>query len=316
MLSFKLNDLGLSVDLEPGTTAPQVAAALEDILLTFGYDVSAAEGAVSLDWSNPANYDLLGQEVNLEIGVLNGAGGPHITVAVPEEAIVSDFGLATYPYSTTDFTNEGGELKYYLGIGNDDAGSVAGWLWWEITSQSGEIVSPHEQAPTYYSLDAFTSVSEDRLLTVPANLPEGAYTLTTYFGAYDPENPGNMILSSDKFQFTIQSMLETLPWVGERGYIGPDTHPIELPGRQRLLSGYPNPFNPETHLTFDLTQSSQVSLIVYDVSGREVLTLLDGYYPEGQHQAVFNARSLPSGVYFARLTTGSHVQTTKLMLMK
>jgi hypothetical protein len=315
-LSIKLNGFGQSVDLEPGATAPQFAAALENALMSFGYDVTAAEGQVSLDWSHPANYDLLGEMVQLEIGVMNGAGGPHVTVAVPDEAIVSDLGMAAYSYGETVFSTSGGELKYYLGIGNDGSGAVDGWLWREVTSQNGEIVNSEEEAPLYYSLAALTNVSEDRVLDVPANLPEGAYTLTTYFGAYDQQDPENMILTSREIHFTVQSDQETVPWIGERGYISPNVHPIELPGRQRLLSGFPNPFNPETSLTFDLAQSGQVSLVVYDVSGREVLSLLNGYYDAGQHQAIFNGQNLPSGVYFARLSAASQVQTTKLMLVK
>ena len=82
------------------------------------------------------------------------------------------------------------------------------------------------------------------------------------------------------------------------------------------MQASPNPFNPETNLTFDMTQSGQISMVVYDVSGREVATLLNGYFQEGQHQARFDARALPSGVYFARLSTPGQVQMQKLLLVK
>ena len=84
----------------------------------------------------------------------------------------------------------------------------------------------------------------------------------------------------------------------------------------RFDSPYPNPFNPQTTLQFNLENSSNVSLVVYNTSGREVARLVDGYLNWGQHQVIFNADNLPTGVYFARLTADNFVKTQKLLLVK
>lgn len=98
----------------------------------------------------------------------------------------------------------------------------------------------------------------------------------------------------------------------------PEYHPGGIDGRGTdvSVSNFPNPFNPETHLSFTLPEASKVSLIVYDISGREVARLINGFQSAGFHEVTFNAPDLPSGVYFARLTAGTFQQTQKLLLVK
>lgn len=84
----------------------------------------------------------------------------------------------------------------------------------------------------------------------------------------------------------------------------------------QLEQNYPNPFNPSTTIRFSLNRSEQVTLKVYDLRGKEVATLLDENLPMGEHGAVFDAGSLPSGVYVYRLTTSSFSQARKAMLLK
>ncbi len=94
--------------------------------------------------------------------------------------------------------------------------------------------------------------------------------------------------------------------------------PLEsgIPERFALHEAYPNPFNPSTLLRFDLEHSGLVSLKVYDILGRDVQTLVDGWYAAGRYSLTFNAADLPSGLYFARLVSGTNVQVQKLMLVK
>jgi gluconolactonase len=83
-----------------------------------------------------------------------------------------------------------------------------------------------------------------------------------------------------------------------------------------LYANYPNPFNPATVISYQISAISQVSLKVYDVLGREVEILVSERQSEGSHLATFNANNLPSGVYFYRLQAGSFTQTKKLLLIK
>ncbi len=83
-----------------------------------------------------------------------------------------------------------------------------------------------------------------------------------------------------------------------------------------LSQNYPNPFNPETRIHFELSQSGPVRLVVYDLLGREVATLVDEFKGPGRYDAKFNAASLASGVYFYRLQAGGFVSMKKMLLMK
>lgn len=84
----------------------------------------------------------------------------------------------------------------------------------------------------------------------------------------------------------------------------------------QLFPNYPNPFNPTTKISFSLPQKSQIKLKVFDVLGREIQILADGIYEADKYEVEFNASSLPSGVYFYNLTTGSNSITKKMLLIK
>ena len=86
--------------------------------------------------------------------------------------------------------------------------------------------------------------------------------------------------------------------------------------RKPPLSNYPNPFNPTTTISYVLSNDSYVSLRVYDVLGREVMTLVDGVQNASEHQVVLDASYLAGGVYFYRLRTGEFSETRRLLLLK
>ena len=91
-----------------------------------------------------------------------------------------------------------------------------------------------------------------------------------------------------------------------------ETMPVEF----TLDQNYPNPFNPTTTIRYWLPLAGPVSLRVYDSLGREVATLLSAVQSPGEHLVEFDASSLASGVYFARLTGGTRTKTIKLVLTK
>jgi Secretion system C-terminal sorting domain len=83
-----------------------------------------------------------------------------------------------------------------------------------------------------------------------------------------------------------------------------------------LSQNYPNPFNPTTVISYKVTASSHVTLKVYDILGRDVVTLVNGLQSAGEHSVTFNAASMPSGVYFYRLQAGTSTVVRKMLLMK
>ncbi|MDW8466117.1 MAG: T9SS type A sorting domain-containing protein [Chloroherpetonaceae bacterium] len=90
----------------------------------------------------------------------------------------------------------------------------------------------------------------------------------------------------------------------------------EKPTTFALEQNYPNPFNPSTMIRYSIPSTEQVSLKVFDVLGREVLTLVSGRQAAGRYEVLFNAAGLPSGIYFYRLQAGTYSETRKMMLVK
>ncbi len=91
-----------------------------------------------------------------------------------------------------------------------------------------------------------------------------------------------------------------------------------IPTEFKLEQNYPNPFNPSTVISYQLPVAGHISLIVYDVLGREVATLVNEFQQAGIHNSTFTIHNsvLPSGVYFYRITAGDFVQTKKMILLK
>ena len=87
------------------------------------------------------------------------------------------------------------------------------------------------------------------------------------------------------------------------------------------LEGYPNPFNPSSTIRFAMPQEGHVTLKIYDVLGRDVAMLVDGYMEAGQQQAVWNGktadgRDVSAGIYIAQLITPAASRSIKLVLLR
>lgn len=87
-------------------------------------------------------------------------------------------------------------------------------------------------------------------------------------------------------------------------------------GEPELFQNYPNPFNPSTRISYSIPEYSHVSLIVYDMLGREVSRLVDDFQAAGAHQVTFNAEAISTGIYFYRLNIGNNSITKKMFFIK
>jgi len=90
----------------------------------------------------------------------------------------------------------------------------------------------------------------------------------------------------------------------------------ELPERLRLYENYPNPFNPETIIRFNVAEPCRVILKVMDIRGREIATITDDYYQPGIYNAVFNAGDIASGLYLYRIQMKDFIGTGKMLLLR
>jgi choice-of-anchor B domain-containing protein len=140
----------------------------------------------------------------------------------------------------------------------------------------------------------------------------------TYFGAPNQGYHGawNVYPYYNSGKFVVSDMQSGL-WVFKfTNTTGIHQTGSEIPNNYSLSQNYPNPFNPSTKFSFELPKSGNISVKVFDATGKVIETLFDGYQFAGKYTAEFNASKLASGVYFYSLTAEGVKQTKKMVLTK
>lgn len=89
-----------------------------------------------------------------------------------------------------------------------------------------------------------------------------------------------------------------------------------IPGKFSLYQNYPNPFNPISNIKFDIAKATNVKLVVFDILGREVATLVNEYTTPGQYEVQFDGANFASGTYFFRIEAGDFTDIKKMVLVK
>jgi len=100
------------------------------------------------------------------------------------------------------------------------------------------------------------------------------------------------------------------------GWTGLKNFNTGVPDEFSMSQNYPNPFNNTSNLKFEIANLGDVKLVVYDVMGREVQTLVNEELQPGTYEVTFDANGLNSGVYFYKLTTGDYTATKRMVLVK
>jgi hypothetical protein len=93
----------------------------------------------------------------------------------------------------------------------------------------------------------------------------------------------------------------------------PETELVQIPAN---IKNYPNPFNPQTSIEFELKTAGNMKIDIYNVKGQKVTTLTDEYYSQGKHTLVWNAEDLPSGMYFCKAQSSDYISTNRMILLK
>ncbi|SVE43797.1 uncharacterized protein METZ01_LOCUS496651, partial [marine metagenome] len=96
-------------------------------------------------------------------------------------------------------------------------------------------------------------------------------------------------------------------------YLQPETFGLD--------NAYPNPFNPSTEISYSVSEGGMVDLVVYDVLGRKISTLISAYHEPNRYRAVWNGTDengfkVPAGVYFYRMSTENYSDVKKIILLK
>ena len=149
----------------------------------------------------------------------------------------------------------------------------------------------------------------------PNNVPSLRYTLARGFGILSGSYslPGFDMYGGDRYD----DWLVYAKIAGqEYGTFVSVNRSSGNPFHFRLMQNYPNPFNPTTKISFEIDRKSMTSLQVYDLLGRKVATLIDGYCDAGQQHIEFDASGMKSGVYFCRLTVGGYSIVRKMILLR
>ncbi len=132
---------------------------------------------------------------------------------------------------------------------------------------------------------------------------------------YNPFDQGELWISTFGAGMMMSSITATSVAAGP--------NPVAIPAQVRLLPNYPNPFNPSTIIRYTIEGSrlqvsgvSNVRLVIYDVLGREVATLVNEKQSPGPYEVKFDGGNLSSGAYYYRLTAGNVTETRPMILMK
>jgi hypothetical protein len=164
----------------------------------------------------------------------------------------------------------------------------------------------------YYKVNLATDLNfngmvleKDSLALSQYMVPAGTLsTNTLYFWRVLAYNPGGSSAWSSTFVFRTFLVVGT-------SQLG-----TAIPEKYELYNNYPNPFNPVTKIRFDLPKSSSVRILLYDITGKVVMNLVDGELQAGSYETTLDASSLSSGLYFYRMETPDFSNTKRLMLIK
>lgn len=116
--------------------------------------------------------------------------------------------------------------------------------------------------------------------------------------------------------WTIADVFDVAMNIHEEGLAVQPLASAEPIGDYQLRQNFPNPFNPSTTIEFEIPRGDFVNLTIYDITGKKVQVLCDGFVVKGKHQVTFNGVNLASGVYVYRLATSAGEFTKKMLLYK
>ncbi|MEQ9104810.1 MAG: Ig-like domain-containing protein [Rhodothermales bacterium] len=299
------------------------------------------------------NVDVLANDINPQgnaLAVASFTQGANGTVTAGEGGTLvytpaADFnGTDTFTYTVTDggvtsgavtvtisvtAVNDAPVFETGAAISGTEGGVVIGGAVHPEASEaqyqvtfSGTASDVDDAELTYsYQLASRTDFTEV-LLTAPASAEGASIPWTDILDALAAANmvPGAEITIAQRMVVTDTGGLSARTEAQEitfiRGFITANGEIGELPTEYFLDGNYPNPFNPVTTIRFGLPASGDVSVVVYDLMGRQVAMLVAGTLPAGVHEVRFDASNLPSGAYIYRLATpaGQYVKT--MMLLK
>jgi len=131
----------------------------------------------------------------------------------------------------------------------------------------------------------------------------------------DIESDAHILIAGEAYDMRETTSI-TVSSLSDMTVVIGDLEAYLAPSEFALSSAYPNPFNPTTTMDLSLNEAGHVNVMVYNVLGQVVSTLVNNHMNAGYHSISWDANNMPSGMYLVRVQAGSNVETQKLMLLK
>ncbi len=273
---------------------------------TFGIENQAENDGIEYGYNG--GYDVHAWEVE---------DGRTITYTTNTETVTPDLTMDLTYVSGSPVPAGGGNLYYEIYAENVGAtpANFDGWLY--VTYQGGPPTTVVQR--NFVGFQPGWAINRPNMFfPVSGSYAAGNYRFGATLGIYP-----TTVYADDNFPFVKSGVFsggDFIPFVPD-GVPSPwdriDTgEELALPDSYEILGAYPNPFNPTAMISYALPEAGKVTLDVYDVSGRLVRTLVDGFRDAGIHEATFEASGLASGIYLYRLNVADFTATGKMVLMK
>jgi len=239
------------------------------------------------------------------------ANTPHLgamAVMVPD-----DWSYTSGSFTTTDDVGSGAMLV------DPDSGSV-----WSTSSTAGGIdidtffTTPDNMQWVCLLSDTGSLTDAGVVHEVTLNFGVGTTNGSYPIGYVATVNSGNMMDyinaddADDTYAGVDTSFNHMVEVVGGTVGIGED----KLPSEYQLSQNYPNPFNPETTIDFRIDADSHINISIFDINGNLIQELVNEWKASGSHQVKFSGHSIPSGIYFYKMTTKGFTDIRKMTLIQ
>ncbi len=210
----------------------------------------------------------------------------------------------------------GGSFTFDVEISNVQVVPITFDVWIDVVLPNGSVYGPVILREDIEMPAGGSIQRPDMQQSIPAGAPPGEYSYRLQLGSY----ADNVIVSADSFAFYKEGVSSSAggDW-SLRGWDGECQSNYDIvkhASSDITHSCNPNPFNPTTTIRFGLPVASITHLRIFDIQGRLVVELVDGWRDAGYHEVTFEAAGLASGVYLYRMQAENFTSTGKMLLIK
>lgn len=240
--------------------------------------------------------------------------------------------------SSSQYNVSGGSLTnnatYYWRVNATNAAGTGEWsvVWKFTTIVSAPIAAPTLIAPPNGSINQTATPTLDWNDVFGANkyrvnvdvdsIFQNTPLIDTIVNISQFLIPNGKLSASTKYFWRVRAQNDggvgpwSVTWNFRTGLIGINTISSIIPKSYKLYNNFPNPFNPSTKIHFDLPKPDNVQIIIFDMLGRQIITLADDNLNAGQYEVIWNGSNQASGIYFCRIITSQFTDTKKMVLAK